>query len=106
MIREIVTLALGMTWGGFLRIFWFSAFGIAVNVKGDLPEYCGKEGNAYTPLRKRGGEQYALKQVHVVIRLEIQKVKLCAEIISTISGRLCFRCFLVESFVICLDAAQ
>lgn len=57
-----------MTWGGFLRIFWFSAFGIAVNVKGDLPEYCGKEGNAYIPLRKRGGEQYALKQVHVVIR--------------------------------------
>ena len=39
-----------------------------MNVRADLPGYCGKESYAYTPLRKSASGQYALKQVHVVIR--------------------------------------
>ncbi|XP_074614562.1 counting factor 60-like [Acropora palmata] len=41
---------------------------IALIVGADLPDYCGEQTYAYTPLTKRGGTQYALKQVHVVIR--------------------------------------
>ena len=51
---------------------------IAVIVGADLPEYCGKQTYAYTPLKKRGGTQYALKQAYVVIRFEMTVVAIPA----------------------------
>lgn len=64
-----------MMYGRYFVIVLGSFLGsIAVIVGADLPEYCGKQTYAYTPLTKRGGTQYALKQVHVVIRFEIKVV--------------------------------
>ena len=59
-------------WRYFVSVLGSFLCSIAVIVGADLPDYCGKQTYAYTPLTKRGGTQYALKQVHVVIRFEIK----------------------------------
>ncbi|XP_078357656.1 counting factor 60-like isoform X2 [Oculina patagonica] len=47
-----------------LCLYFFNCYGWE-----SLPEYCGKDSYSYTPLRKGPkGQEYTLKQVHVVIR--------------------------------------
>lgn len=47
-----------------LSLYFFSC-----NAEESLLEYCGKDSYSYTPLRKGPkGQEYSLKQVHVIIR--------------------------------------
>ncbi|CAH3125508.1 unnamed protein product [Porites lobata] len=52
----------------FLAICCSFFCSVAVSVRADLPEYCGPQNYAYTPLRKDPRGEFTLKQVHVVIR--------------------------------------
>lgn len=69
----------------FLVIFCYFFCNIAVNVRADLPAYCGKESYAYTPLRKGPQGQYTLKQVHVVIRY----VRMCIQYLQRVNHFFC-----------------
>ena len=49
--------------------FVLSLHFFSCNAKESLLEYCGKDSYSYAPLRKGPeGQEYTLKQVHVIIR--------------------------------------
>ena len=59
----------------FLAICCSFFCSVAVSVRADLPEYCGPQNYAYTPLRKDPRGEFTLKQVHVVIRFVASDVQ-------------------------------
>ena len=59
----------------FLAICCSFVCSVAVSVRADLPEYCGPQNYAYTPLRKDPRGEFTLKQVHVVIRFVASDVQ-------------------------------
>lgn len=59
----------------FLAICCSFFCSVAVSVRADLPEYCGPQNYAYTPLRKDPRGEFTVKQVHVVIRFVASDVQ-------------------------------
>ena len=59
----------------FLAICCSFFCSVAVSVRADLPEYCGPQNYAYTPLRKDPRGEFTLKQVHIVIRFVASDVQ-------------------------------